>query len=129
MSNFILDIFIHIKISKTNFFHLRYFMCTKIAKSTRRKTLLFFRRFVAFCAFLLRCFHARLRLFLFAYVLFMLFMLALRLSFLFILFMLALRVSFLFAYVLFMLFMLVRSFFKRYKTSQIPSFTILLTSL
>ena len=47
--------------------------------------------------FLLRRFYAHLRLFLFS-----------------------------FAYVLFMLLMLVRSFFKRYKTPPITSFTILL---
>ena len=94
------------KSTKATFFILDVVMRTKIAGSIRRKVLLplrcssyahknvvFFICLCAFCAFYaflpLKCFYARLRLFLF-----------------------------LFAYVRFLLFVLVGSFRERYKTSQ-----------
>ena len=110
----------HTKISKSNFFHFRCFYAYKNRKKAQDLKRFFFLDVLwslcAFCAFYaffpLRLFYARWRLFLF--------------SFAYVLFILALRLSFSFAYVLFVFFMLVGSFFERYKTSPIPSFTILL---
>ena len=84
-------------------------MRTKIAKSTKHKALLF-RRFM----------RIKMLSFLFAYVYFVFFILFFSLRRVFACLRLLL---FLFAY---LLFMLAKSFLKWYKTSSIPSFTILL---
>ena len=111
----------HTKISKSDFFF--YPRCFYAHKNA-----VFFICLCAFCAFLLKYFYARLRLFLF--YLLMCFLCQTSNFFPLRRFYAHLRMFlFLFAYVLFMVFMLVTFFFERYKTSSIPSFTILLLPL